>query len=89
MSPAYPYANAEYSDTTYFPVSGVNRLNFAPGATFNSSQNAGRLSGGSRGAVLRGADFGSYLSTGLFGTNLAYGPTESHWTIGFRCAFLP
>jgi formylglycine-generating enzyme required for sulfatase activity len=89
LSPAIPGGWGEYSNTTNFPESGVNRLNFAPTGSFNSSQNAGQLYGGSAGAVVRGGGWGSTSDGGLFAAALSNGPTNTSSGIGFRCAFLP
>ena len=89
MSPAISGAWGEYSNTTNFPVSGVNRLNFAPSGSYNSSQNAGQLYGGSAGAVLRGGYWNYSSFDGLFTASLNAGPTHTGNSFGFRCAFLP
>ena len=89
MAPAIAASWGEYSNTTNFPVSGVNRLNFAPSGSYNSSQNAGQLHGGSAGAVLRGGSWNYSSSVGLFTANLSNGPASTGSLIGFRCAFLP
>ena len=89
MSPAISQAWSEYSNTTNFPVSGVNRLNFAPSGSYDSSRNAGQLYGGSAGAVLRGGNWFSTSYGGLFAAYLDFGPPGTGSVIGFRCAFLP
>ena len=89
MAPALGLAWSEYSNTTNFPVSGVNRLNFAPSGSYDSTQNAGQLFGGSDGAVLRGGGWGDSSVGGLFAAFLDFGPTVTYSNIGFRCAFLP
>jgi formylglycine-generating enzyme required for sulfatase activity len=89
MSPAIGGAWGEYSNTTNFPVSGGNRLNFAPSGSYNSSQNAGQLYGGSAGAVLRGGNWYGTSLGGLFAASLYDGPTVTYYFLGFRCAFLP
>ena len=90
MSPAIGTAAwGEYSNTSNFPVSGVNRLNFAPSGSYNSSQNTGQLYGSSAGAVLRGGAWGDSSTGGLFTAALSNGPTDVSVSLGFRCAFVP
>ena len=89
LSPGIGDGWSEYSNTTNFPVSGVNRLNFAPSGSYNSSQNAGQLYGGSAGAVMRGGYWNNTSSAGLFAAVLSNGPTNAVPSIGFRCSFLP
>jgi hypothetical protein len=89
MAPAIAGSWGEYSNTTNFPVSGVNRLNFAPSGSYNSTQNAGQLHGGSAGAVLRGGVWNASSNVGLFSAFLFVGPTDPDNEFGFRCAFLP
>ncbi len=89
MSPAIAGGWGEFSNTTNFPISGVNRLNFAAGGSYNSTQNAGQLYGGSAGAVLRGGAWYHHLYGGLFAANLTGGPSDTYNYTGFRCAFGP
>jgi formylglycine-generating enzyme required for sulfatase activity len=89
MAPAIAGSWGEYSNTTNFPVSGVNRLNFAPSGSYNSTQNAGQLHGGSAGAVLRGGDWVASSNDGLFSANLNGGPTNTYYSFGFRCVYNP
>ena len=88
MAPEIIAAWSEFSNTTRFPVSGVNRLNFAPSGSYNSVQNAGKLSGGYSGAVLRGGGWSGTSSGGLFSADLAAGPTY-YYNLGFRCVYNP
>jgi len=88
MSPGISEAWGEYSNTTTFPVSGVNRLNFAPSGSYDSVQNAGQLYGGSAGAVSRGGYWKNASYGGLFTASLL-SATGAYSSIGFRCSFLP
>jgi hypothetical protein len=93
LSPAIAIVGewGEYSNTTNFPVAGVNRLLFAPSGAFHSSQNAGQFSGGSAGAVLRGGGWYYPSYDGLFTASLGNAPSDTGngGLLGFRCVFLP
>jgi len=89
-NPTIQFGN-EYSNTTYFPITGINaninRLLYAPAGNFNSSQYVGTINGYGTETLTRGA--ANWGNTG--GLFYAYGFTlfTSASDIGFRCAYIP
>ena len=60
-----------------------------PSGGYTSSENAGRVYGGTGGAARRGGYWNHGLSAGLFTLSLNYAPSYTRTYVGFRCVYRP
>ncbi len=89
VSPAIAASWDEFSNTTNFPLGGVNRLLFAPSGSYTSAQNAGQQYGASSGTARRGGSWNFTLAAGLFTAGLNNSTSAANDTSGFRCTYTP